>query len=574
MGTLQNFICGECIKEDEENDKMNYTGKESYFIPDIVTTIPKDIDDIKVYTQNFITKSGQKVDDTYEKICELGNGAFGKVYKVKRKNSGFNPIIRALKVISKDQMMVSENASEELKSEIEILKKLDHPNIMKIYEFFEDEKNIYLINEFCGGGDVASMNNDYGVFPEFLVKFIMTQVFLAISFLHSNKVVHGDIKRENIAFVYDGKYKTKTEFEKFFNKIFKDKEIQNELNEASSMNNLTEETQDIIKELCNYEVKILDFGSAKMKKRDKVNKKLKGIVGTAYYCSPEVVQGIYDFESDEWACGVMMYILLANIAPFEGEDEVTIFKNILNQEIDVDKPQFNSISKNCKDLIKGLCNKNTEKRIKSEEALNHPFFKNGINFLNLLKGVYVENTKELKKIMKDKIPNILRKSYKNSKFREMVIAYIGLNFPDKAEALKARKIFLEISGGNKHFLITKETFVSRFEKVFKNLTKKEIEDLFDNLDQNETGNIEYEELIRALSDKKKLLSDKNLNEAFKFFDRDNNGFITWNEIAEIIYPDGKMPRKIILEFLEEIGQKDENMKIDLWDFKRILNKSI
>ena len=156
----------------------------------------------------------------------------------------------------------------------------------------------------------------------------------------------------------------------------------------------------------------------------------------------------------------------------------------------------------------------------------------------------------------------------------MVIAYIGLNFPDKAEALKARKIFLEISGGNKHFLITKETFVSRFEKVFKNLTKKEIEDLFDNLDQNETGNIEYEELIRALSDKKKLLSDKNLNEAFKFFDRDNNGFITWNEIAEIIYPDGKMPRKIILEFLEEIGQKDENMKIDLWDFKRILNKSI
>ena len=89
MGTLQNFICGECIKEDEENDKMNYTGKESYFIPDIVTTIPKDIDDIKVYTENFITKSGQKVDDTYEKICELGNGAFGKVYKVKRKNSGF-----------------------------------------------------------------------------------------------------------------------------------------------------------------------------------------------------------------------------------------------------------------------------------------------------------------------------------------------------------------------------------------------------------------------------------------------------------------------------------------------------
>ena len=133
-------------------------------------------------------------------------------------------------------------------------------------------------------------------------------------------------------------------------------------------------------------------------------------------------------------------------------------------------------------------------------------------------------------------------------------------------------IFLEISGGNKHFLITKETFVNRFQKVFKNLNKEEIENIFNSLDQNETGNIEYEELIRALSDKKKLLSDKNLNEAFKFFDRDNNGFITWNEIAEIIYPDGKMPRKIILEFLEEIGQKDENMEINFEDFKTILQQ--
>ena len=198
-------------------------------------------------------------------------------------------IIRALKEISKEKMMVNQESSKELKNEIEILKNIDHPNIMKIYEFFEDETNIYLINEYCGGGDVANLHDKYGVFPEFLLKFIMSQVFLAISFLHSNKVVHGDIKRENIAFVYNGKKKTKEEFEKFFNKIFKDKEIQNELNEAPGMDNLSEEAQNIIRELCNYEIKILDFGSAKMKKRDKITQKLTGIVGTAYYCSPEVI---------------------------------------------------------------------------------------------------------------------------------------------------------------------------------------------------------------------------------------------------------------------------------------------
>ena len=573
MGSFQSFVCAECLKkEDEDPQDGNYRIKESYFIPDIVNTVPKNVTDIKVDTRNFITKSEKNVFDIYEKICELGNGAFGTVYKVKRKNSGFNPIIRALKEISKEKMQNNEESGLELKNEIEILKNIDHPNIMKIFEFFEDDNNIYLINEFCGGGDVASLHDKYGEFPEFLLKFVMSQVFLAISFLHSNKVVHGDIKRENIAFVYDGKYKTKEEFERFFSKIFKDKEIQNEINEVGGMDNLSEEAQNIVKELCNYEIKILDFGSAKMKKRDKINKKLTGIVGTAYYCSPEVVKEKYDFESDEWACGVMMYILLSNVAPFPGDNEEEIFDNILSKEINVDIPELNSISKNCKDLIKKLCNKNPKQRIKSEEALNHPFFKTGINFSNLLKGVYVENTKELKKIFRNKNSNLFGKKFTNSKFKEMVIAYIGLNFPDKVEAQKARKIFLEISGGNKHFLITKETFVSRFEKAFKNLTKEEIENLFNSLDQNETGNIEYEELIRALSDRDKLLSNKNLGEAFKFFDKDNNGFITWNEIAEIIYPEGKIPENIMKEFLEEIGQKDENVKIDFYDFKRILTK--
>ena len=573
MGSFQSFVCAECLKkEDEDPQDGNYRIKESYFIPDIVNTVPKNVTDIKVDTRNFITKSEKNVFDIYEKICELGNGAFGTVYKVKRKNSGFNPIIRALKEISKEKMQNNEESGLELKNEIEILKNIDHPNIMKIFEFFEDDNNIYLINEFCGGGDVASLHDKYGEFPEFLLKFVMSQVFLAISFLHSNKVVHGDIKRENIAFVYDGKYKTKEEFERFFSKIFKDKEIQNEINEVGGMDNLSEEAQNIVKELCNYEIKILDFGSAKMKKRDKINKKLTGIVGTAYYCSPEVVKEKYDFESDEWACGVMMYILLSNVAPFPGDNEEEIFDNILSKEINVDIPELKSISNNCKDLIKKLCNKNPKQRIKSEEALNHPFFKTGINFSNLLKGIYVENTKELKKIFRNKNSDLFGKKFTNSKFKEMVIAYIGLNFPDKVEAQKARKIFLEISGGNKHFLITKETFVSRFEKAFKNLTKEEIENLFDSLDQNETGNIEYEELIRALSDRDKLLSNKNLGEAFKFFDKDNNGFITWNEIAEIIYPEGKIPENIMKEFLEEIGQKDENVKIDFYDFKRILTK--
>jgi Ca2+-binding EF-hand superfamily protein len=108
------------------------------------------------------------------------------------------------------------------------------------------------------------------------------------------------------------------------------------------------------------------------------------------------------------------------------------------------------------------------------------------------------------------------------------------------------------------------------EKSFKGLTRSEIENLFDNIDENKTENIEYEELIRALSDKEKLLNDKNLKEAFNFFDKDGSGTITWNEIAEIIYPEGNIPKNTIKEFLNEIGESDENMKIDYFEFKKIL----
>ena len=556
---MDNF-CNVCRKEEEQN---NIRG--SYFIEDLGTNIPKAVIDLKVSSKNFIIQRTKNVFDIYDKVCLLGKGAFGSVYKVSRKNSGTRLIIRALKEISKESMNVKPENEEEIRNEIEVLKNIDHPNIMKIFEFFEDEKNIYLINEFCGGGDIAHIHDKYGLFPEFFLKYIMFQVFLAIAFLHSNKVVHGDIKRENIAFVYEGKNKEKEEYDELFNRIFKDKEIQYELSYSPGTDNLSENAQNLLKEICNFEMKILDFGSAKMKK--KVKEKLSGITGTVFYCSPEIVKDRYDFECDEWACGVMMYILLTGYPPFLGDNEEEVFQNILNNEINLNTPELKNVSESCKDLINKLLNKDYKERIKAEEALKHDFFSTGINVSNLLKGKFKENTEILKKFF---INECKKKDKKTSKFRNMVIAYIALNFSDPNEEKKARQIFMEISGGSKHYLITKDTFVSRMELIFKGLTKEEIETLYYSIDENSTGNIEYEELIRALSNKEKLLCEKNLKEAFSFFDKDNSGYISWNEIAEIIYPEGQIPKDIIKEFLKEIGQRDENMKIDFYEFKKIL----
>ena len=423
----------DCINKCSKDDKDDVPGNPQYFIEETPSSFPQSIIDLKVNTGNFIVqREGSKVYDVYEKLQFLGEGSFGSVYKVKRKNSGQREIIRALKEISKEKMCLNEENSEEIRNEISVLKSLDHPNIMKIYEFYEDKENMYLITEFCGG-DAANIQDKYGVLPEFLVKYIMYQVFMAVAFFHANKIVHTDIKRENIAFFYRDEKKDKKDVEDFLKKFFEDKEITEELCDASGLENLSEDALKVAKELSNFDVKILDFGSAKKRNRNK----LSGITGTVYYCSPEIVNDKYDFECDEWACGVMMYILLVNEPPFQGESEEEIFSKILKEEPNLDINPLKDISDNCKDLIKKLLEKDAKKRIKAREALKHPFFTSGINIGNLFKGKYKENTEILKTLYKRKTQEIQDK--KGSKFKDMVIAYITLHFSEKEEEKKQGK---------------------------------------------------------------------------------------------------------------------------------------
>ena len=133
-----------------------------------------------------------------------------------------------------------------------------------------------------------------------------------------------------------------------------------------------------VKDMTDYEVKLIDFGCSKFLQKKK-NNKLSGIVGTSIYCSPEVIDNLYDERSDEWSCGVLMYILLCGEPPFQGETEEEIFANVKKGYIDFSKKEFKIVSQNCIDLIKKLLTKNKENRIEASEALKHPFFTENFN---------------------------------------------------------------------------------------------------------------------------------------------------------------------------------------------------
>ena len=142
----------------------------------------------------IIRKNNKKIDDKYIISKIIGEGGYGSVIKVIHKSTGQ---VRAMKIISKDNLRPGYTELEIFR-EINILKKLEHPYIMKLYEFYSDEEYFYLINEFCSEGDLGEKLVKIKFFTENVTKLLMFQIFNAVWYLHSNKVIHGDLKVENI----------------------------------------------------------------------------------------------------------------------------------------------------------------------------------------------------------------------------------------------------------------------------------------------------------------------------------------------------------------------------------------
>ena len=132
--------------------------------------------------------------DNYDIITKLGKGTFGTVYKVIHKTTG---CIRAMKVIPKNNMKYG-FSDDDIIQEINIMKTLEHPHIIKLFEFYIFKENYYLINEFCTEGDLSDKLAKLKTFPEFVVKILMIQIFNAVKYLNEKNIIHGDLKLENI----------------------------------------------------------------------------------------------------------------------------------------------------------------------------------------------------------------------------------------------------------------------------------------------------------------------------------------------------------------------------------------
>ena len=545
--------CSKSEKKEEEEEENEESEDSINSFPDselnkIFKTrkeIASNNSDIQFKTDSLIRAYNFSPFQKYEELSILGEGAYGQVKKVCLKNN--KQTIRAMKIISKQNVI--EGELEKLFEEIEILRKLEHPNIMKIYEYFIDENNIYIISEFCDQGDLLGKIKKLNIMSEFVVKFLMMQILDALSYLHSNRIFHGDIKLENIM-LYKAtnrkKSKRFTILNKYLNANIKlQKEIDNSPNKISNF----------VEDMALYEIKLIDFGCSKFLTKKK-NNVLTGIVGTSIYCSPEVINNSYDEKSDEWSCGVLMYILLCGFSPFEGDTEEEIFENILKYNVDFDNDNLKYVSENCKDLMKKLMNPDKKHRITAVEALRHPFFTQKLNPMKIL--------------TKDKDLSILNKFFKLKKYpsilHKVVVAYCCFNFISKDEERKLKELFVFLDKKNQKKL-SLEDFQKGFKEANIAISLFELKNIINLLDTDGSESIEYQEFLRALCDKDSLLNKENLRAVFDIIDKDKKGYANIEDIKQFIIGSGNSNLKgSTIKVLEEHINMDENSKMTFEQF--------
>jgi calcium-dependent protein kinase len=225
-----------------------------------------------------------------------------------------------------------------------------------------------------------------------------------------------------------------------------------------------------------------------------------------------------------------MYILLTGLPPFNGESDEEIIRKIMNGKFDLKKYPWPIISSQAKDLIKKLLEFDPHKRVTAEEALSHPWFES--------KQVQSEDNAGLFKI---KNPNRLLNNLINFKSDNIlgsaVFAYLIHNNIQLNQVHEAIKLFNKIDKNGDGQISREELYkgLENFLKLSGKELKEKVDTIFNNIDTDHNGYIEYEEFLRAAVDKEYFLSDNFLRFAFDYFDRDKNGEISYNEIKQLFY---------------------------------------
>ena len=459
---------------------------------------------LKFDKSTFVFYKKTKINDEYKFGETLGEGSFGTVRRAVHKQTGQE---RAIKIFKKRQQ-----DERKLLLEVNILSKLTHPNIMEIYEFYEDKANFYIVSELCKGGELFDKITEKGCFKEAEACPIMLQIVSAICYSHSNRIVHRDIKPENIML------------------------------EKTNNDNLL--------------IKLIDWGGARYFSK---NKKMSTIKGTPYYIAPEVLKEVYDEKCDIWSIGVIFYVLLCGYPPFNGDTDIEIMQNVQRGQFFFPEEEWDVISPEAKDLIRKMLTYDPAKRISAKDILLHPWFSH-----------YEEKIKQDKSVAKSAFEN-MKRFKRNKKFEHATIGFIVNQLVSKEDRADLLKEFLHWDK-NKDGVLNKQEIIESYKNVYGTIDEDVVENMIKSIDSDGNGVIDYHEFLNCTINRNKILSKKNLQYAFNAFDKDGNGSISIEEIMSIFKKmRNKIDKKVFEKMMKDADSNGDG-SIEFEEFNSIMEK--
>ncbi|KAI8123210.1 serine/threonine-protein kinase ULK3 [Lucilia cuprina] len=256
----------------------------------------------------------------FEILEKLGVGSYATVYKAKHKKSKTYHAIKFVEMSS-----LSDSSRENLITEIRLLRSLNHKYIVTLEDFFWDDKNIYIVLEYCNAGSLSTFIRSKKSLPEATCKYFLRQLAAAVQYMRSNDVCHFDLKPQNLLLT------------KINSNVF---------------------------------LKVADFGFAQHLKLGEINMQLKG---SPLYMAPEIVRKHqYDARADLWSIGVILYECLFGRAPYSSKTIEELLMRIRSCE-KINLPPNARISKECEDLLSRLLQHDPAKRISFNDFFSHAF---------------------------------------------------------------------------------------------------------------------------------------------------------------------------------------------------------
>lgn len=431
--------------------------------------------ELKINFSTFINARKGSYTEDYKLGGVLGVGAFAEVRKVTQRRTR---AVRAMKVINKSKL-VEEDQQQKLIMEIQILKALDHPNILKTYEYYLDTKNIYIIIEICTGGELFDKIIERESFTEAEAASIMKQLFEAVCYAHHLNIVHRDIKPENILLDITANGDT--------------------------------------------QIKLIDWGSSTLCKEGQI---LTEKHGTAYYIAPEVLRQKYTSKCDMWSCGVVLFILLSGRAPFHGRSEAEVLAKVQKGEYSLKTEEWNYVSSEAKDLVNSLLCFDPGKRLSAQQVLQHPWF----DILKVSSGHNKGADRYGASLTKNMIH--LKNFRAEQKLQQAAMTFIASQLTSKEEKVILTESFKKLDLNGDGILSREEILMGLKSTMAEEEAEAEVDRIMALVDTDKSGSIDYTEFVTATLDRKKICSNEKLQAAFALFDLDGNGYITAEELKE------------------------------------------